>query len=80
MQTGCGVYVSEVRSRRYAYFWHYEDAPGGRRRQRVEYMGPADGDATAPRLRKAVEDYLAKAAQALESERRRILAEIAAIG
>ncbi|OGS49552.1 MAG: hypothetical protein A3K65_07615 [Euryarchaeota archaeon RBG_16_68_12] len=79
MQPGCGVYVTEVRNRRYAYFWHYEDAPGGRRRQRLEYMGPADGDATAARLRKAVEEYLAKAAVALEAERRRILAEIAAI-
>ncbi len=80
MQPGCGVYVSEVRNRRYAYFWHYEDAPGGRRRQRIEYMGPVDEDAMAPRLRKAAEEYLAKAVQALERERRRILAEIAAIG
>ena len=80
MQPGCGVYLAGVRNRRYAYFWHYEDAPGGRRRQRIEYMGPADADATASRLRRAAEDYLAKAAQALEQERRRLLAEIAAIG
>jgi len=39
MEAGCGVRIREFGSRRYFYFWHYEQVEG-RSVRRDEYVGP----------------------------------------
>lgn len=63
MMIGCGYCVKTIRTRRYLYFWHYEDR-GGRREQVEEYVGPS-GD---PRAREEVSRRVAAYADRARAE------------
>lgn len=67
MELGCGIRVKPVKAREYLYVWHYE-LLDGRRRQRYEYIGPADDSAARRNAVNALKGY---AQRAMEDARRR---------
>ncbi len=75
MRTGCGLTVKEIRGRRYAYFWHYEDR-GGRRVQVFQYIGRPQSPAARTRLEAAVDAYFERMAAELRDRRAALLARL----
>lgn len=65
MQVGCGVYIHTVRGREYLYFWRYE-TQGNRRRQMIEYVGPAGSILAREDARRRCEAYYARMAEELK--------------
>ncbi len=76
MQIGCGVYQHAVRGNSYLYFWHYE-TQGGRRRQIVEYVGPADSTRSRQEAARKCDAYYARAGAELDRLRVETLAGLA---
>jgi hypothetical protein len=78
MQVGCGVYVHEVRSRPYLYFWHYETRSGSRV-QLTRYVGPAGSSRARSAAAELCQAYYARAADDLERMRDAALASVRTI-